>query len=94
MERTRTELNKTQKTTSELQQQLQFIAQQKTAQEQANQSQREAMQILQIQLKALQEKLNTANPDVINPQNTSANGVNTSIPVTTPAACTPSFSGR
>ncbi len=85
MERTRTELNKTQKTTSELQQQLHLIAQQKTAQEQANQSQREAMQTLQIQLKALQEKLNTANPDVINPQNTSANGVNTNIPVTAPS---------
>ena len=85
MERTRTELNKTQKTTSELQQQLQLIAQQKTAQEQTNQSQHEAMQTLQMQLKALQEKLNAANPGVINPSNTSANGVNTNIPVTTPS---------
>src|SRR3984957_3097367 len=85
MERTQTELNKTQKTNSELQKQLQFIAQQKTTQEQTNQSQREAMQTLQMQLKSLQEKLNSANPGFINPPNTSGNGVNTSSPVTTPS---------
>ena len=67
MERTQAELNKTQKTNSELQKQLQFIAQQKTTQEQTNQSQSEALQTLQMQLKSLQEKLNSANPGFINP---------------------------
>lgn len=89
MERTQNELTQAQKMTSALQQQLQLIAQQKTVQEQTNQSQQEAMQTLQIQLKSLQEKLNAANPGspgMVNPLNSSANGVNTPIPVTTPSS--------
>ncbi len=95
MERTQNELTKAQKTTSELQQQLQLIAQQKTMQEQTNQSQREAMQTLQIQLKSLQEKLKATNPGMINPANTLANARQHQYPSDDSiAARTSSFSGR
>lgn len=66
IERTQNELNKTQKTTSELQQQLQLLSAQKESQEKANQSQNETIQALQIQLKNLEQKMTIANPVIPN----------------------------
>jgi conjugal transfer pilus assembly protein TraB len=62
IEKTQNELSQTKKTTSALQHQLEILTQQKEEQEKTNQSNNESMQALQVQLKALEEKLNLANP--------------------------------
>ena len=62
IEKTQNELSREQKTTSALQQQLELLKTQKEQQEKTNQSQNDAMQGLQTQLKALEEKLNLVNP--------------------------------
>ena len=65
VEQTQNALAQTQKTTSELQQQLQLLNQQKIQQTAASQSQSEAMQTLQLQVKSLQEKLNQEKSNAI-----------------------------
>ncbi len=62
IEKTQNELSQTQKTTSALQHQLEILTEQKEEQEKTNQSNNESMQAFQVQLKALEEKLNLANP--------------------------------
>lgn len=69
LERTQNALTKNQKKTEELQQQLQLLTQQKSEQESSRQTQNESLQLLQAQIKALQDKLNTTLPNnPVNPQ--------------------------
>ncbi len=75
IERTQNELNKTQKTTSELQQQLQLLSAQKESQEKANQSQNETILALQMQLKNLEQKMTITSSVMPNTSNSIKNNV-------------------
>ena len=62
MERTQNELSKAQKKTSELEDQLKLLSEQKETQEKSNQSQNETLQALQMQLKDLEQKVVVGSP--------------------------------
>lgn len=86
IEHAQNQLSKTEKTTADLQQQLQLLAQQKSTEEQTNHTQGEMLQTLQAQLQALQEKMDLTHP------NKPSVSPSTSLPDQTQSNPTASFS--